>query len=151
MADKILVDTNVLLYAYDRGAPEKQPRAVATLDRLVTRGQGLLTTQILAEFYVNIARKLEPPLTTEQAYDRLQNYILSWEILDMTAQIVLEAARGVQQYQMSYWDAQIWASARLNQVPIIFSEDFDVRAVVEGVRFVNPFADDFDLDAWLPL
>jgi predicted nucleic acid-binding protein len=150
MAEKILVDTNVLLYAYDRGAPDKQPHAVATLDRLVTRNLGALTTQVLAEFYVNVTRKLEPPLTAEQAYERLQNYILSWEILDMTGQIVLEAARGVQQYQMSYWDAQIWAAARLNQVPIIFSEDFNVVAVIEGVRFVNPFADDFDLDAWLP-
>lgn len=150
MAEKILIDTNVLLYAYDRGAPEKQPHAVAILDRLVMRSLGALTTQVLAEFYVNVTCKLEPPLTTEQAYERLQNYILSWEILDMTGQIVLEAARGVQQYQMSYWDAQIWASARLNQVPIIFSEDFNVGAVIEGVRFVNPFAGDFDLDAWLP-
>ncbi len=150
MAEKIIVDTNVLLYAYDRGAPAKQPRAVATLDRLVKQGLGVLTPQVLAEFYVNAARKLEPPLTPDEAYTRLQNYLLSWEVLDMTGQIVLEAVRGVQSYQMSYWDAQIWASARLNQIPIILSEDFNAGSVIEGVRFVDPFADDFDLDVWLP-
>jgi len=51
---------------------------------------------------------------------------------------------------MSYWDAQIWASARLNQIPLILSEDFDAGAIIEGVRFVNPFAGDFELDDWLP-
>jgi predicted nucleic acid-binding protein len=150
MAEKTIVDTNVLLYVYDRSAPHKQALALASLDRLVVHGLGVLTPQVLAEFYVNATRKLDPPLTPDEAYQRLQNYLLSWEILEMTGQIVLEAARGVQVYQMSYWDAQIWASARLNQVPTILSEDFNTGAVLEGVRFVNPFTDDFDLDAWLP-
>ena len=150
MAEKTIVDTNVLLYVYDRSAPLKQARALTSLDRLVVHGLGVLTAQVLAEFYANATSKLDPPLNLEEAYQRLQNYLLSWEILETTGPIVLEAARGVQTYQMSYWDAQIWASARLNQVPIIFSEDFNTGAVIEGVRFVNPFADDFDLDAWLP-
>ena len=50
---------------------------------------------------------------------------------------------------MSYYDAQLWATARLNQVPIIFSEDFAAGSVVEGVRFVNPFAEGFALNSWL--
>jgi len=54
----------------------------------------------------------------------------------------------VRDHQLPYWDAQIWAAARLNQVPIIFSEDFNAGAVLEGVRFVDPFADDFLLSAW---
>jgi len=150
MADKIMVDTNVLLYAYDKSAPVKQPQAVAVLDHLVRQGLGVLTPQVLAEFFVNAIRKLEPPLNIEEAYERVQNYLLSWDVLDLTGAIVLEAVRGTQVYQMSYWDAQIWASARLYQIPVIFSEDFDTGAVIEGVRFIDPFADDFDLDAWLP-
>jgi predicted nucleic acid-binding protein len=63
---------------------------------------------------------------------------------------VLEAVRGVRDHQLAYWDAQIWATARLNQVPLVLSEDFSNGAVIEGVRFVNPFASDFDLDVWLP-
>jgi predicted nucleic acid-binding protein len=150
MADRILVDTNVLLYAYDRGAPEKQPRATATLDRLVRMGRGVLTPQVLAEFYVNATRKLEPPLTPEEAYVTIQNYLASWEVIAMTGQIVLEAARGVHTYQLSYWDAQIWASARLYQIPVILSEDFNTGAVLEGVRFMDPFTEEFDLESWFP-
>jgi len=146
MADKILVDTNILLYAYDLGEPEKQSQAVAVLDHLATLRLGVLTPQVLAEFFVNATRKLERPLTVEEVYDRIQNYLLSWEILDLSGSIILEAVRGVRTYKMAYWDAQIWASARLHQIPLIFTEDFNVGAVIEGVRFVNPFEEGFNLD-----
>ena len=146
MADKILVDTNVLLYAYDQGEPVKQSQATAVLDRLASMCLGVLTPQVLAEFFVNATRKLQRPLTVGQAYDRIQNYLLSWEILELSGSIILEAVRGVRTHQMAYWDAQIWASARLHQIPLIFTEDFNVGAVIEGVRFVNPFEEDFNLD-----
>jgi predicted nucleic acid-binding protein len=146
MADKILVDTNVLLYAYDQGEPVKQSQAAAVLDRLASMRLGVLTPQVLAEFFGNATRKLPRPLTLEQAYERIQNYLLSWEILDLSGSIILEAVRGVRTYQMAYWDAQIWASARLHQIPLIFTEDFNVGAVIEGVRFVNPFEEGFNLD-----
>jgi len=66
--------------------------------------------------------------------------------LDLTGSIVLEAVRGVRTYRMAYGDAQIWASARLHQIPLIFTEDFNIGAVIEGVRFVNPFEEGFDLE-----
>jgi len=150
MADRIMVDTNVLLYAYDHGEPVKQPRSLAVLDRLIMHGLGVLTSQVLAEFFVNATRKLRPPLTIEEAYDCIQNYLLSWKILDITGAIVLEAVRGVRTYQMAYWDAQIWASAKMNQVPVVFSEDFGEGVVTEGVRFVNPFDSNFNIEVWLP-
>jgi predicted nucleic acid-binding protein len=63
--------------------------------------------------------------------------------------IVLEAARGVREHSLPYFDAQIWATARLNQVPIILSEDFASGTALEGVRFVNPFEPDFVLENWI--
>ena len=150
MADRIMVDTNILLYAYDRGEPSKQPQALIVLDHLAVNGLGVLTSQVLAEFFVNATRKLKPPLTTEEAYGRIQNYLLSWEILDITGPIVLEAARGVRTYQMAYWDAQIWASAKMNQIRVVFSKDFSERVIIEGISFVNPFGSKFNMETWLP-
>lgn len=150
-ANRILVDTNILLYAYDRAEPEKQPQALEVLEDLVAAGRGVLTSQVLTEFYVNSARKLDPPLTVKEAYGRIQNYLLAWEVLDVTGPIVLEAVRGVREYQLAYWDAQIWASARLHQIPIIFTEDFNAGSVIEGVRFVNPLVKDFKVLKWLSL
>jgi predicted nucleic acid-binding protein len=59
------------------------------------------------------------------------------------------AAGGVRDYQMSYFDAQIWATARLSQVRVIFSEDFNTGAILEGIKFVRPFEPDFDSSAWI--
>jgi predicted nucleic acid-binding protein len=52
-------------------------------------------------------------------------------------------------YQMAIWGAQIWATARLNQVPVIFSEDFNDGALIKGVRFADPFAAGFQLGDWV--
>jgi predicted nucleic acid-binding protein len=50
----------------------------------------------------------------------------------------------VHEYHFSFWGAQIWAAARLSQVFVVLSEDFDPGAVIEGVRFVDPFGRDFE-------
>jgi predicted nucleic acid-binding protein len=149
MNDKVLVDTNVLVYAYDRAEPQKQQQAIALLDQLVQHDMGALTTQILAEFFVTVTRKLAAPLNPADAYTRIEHFLLAWIIYETSGLVVLEAARGVRDHQLSYWDAQIWATARLYQLPVVLSEDFSSGSSLEGVRFVNPFDPAFQLDDWL--
>lgn len=146
MTNKILVDTNVLAYAYDRTDPGKQARAKAVLDALTQSARGVLTAQILAEFFVVSTGKLTKPITQAEAYTSILNYHLSWEIIDLTGLVVLEAARGVRDYQFNYWDSQLWAAARMNQIPLVLSEDFNAGSVIEGVRFDNPFVSEFLLE-----
>lgn len=148
MTVEFLVDTNILVYAYDRSEPAKQTRALSILRQLPYSGAGAISTQTLAEFYNAVTRRLKERLTADEAYERLQNLEQSWPIINVTAPIILEAARGVQQHQFSFWDALIWATAKLNQIPIILSEDFNTGSTIEGVRFLNPFSGDFAL---LPL
>jgi predicted nucleic acid-binding protein len=145
----ILVDTNVLVYYYDQNSPEKQKRSDLVLNRLREAGLGRLSTQNLAEFVYAARRKLDPPLTAEEAFEQVSLFACSWPVFDLTPLIVLEAARGVRDHGLAYYDAQIWAAARLNQIPIIFSEDFQDGRILEGVRFANPFSQAFDLEAWL--
>jgi predicted nucleic acid-binding protein len=144
----MLIDTNVLVYAYDRAEPEKQRRALEVLDALARSGEGRLGVQVLSEFFVNVTRKIAAPLTAAQARERLEHYVQIWPVVPVTAQVVLEAVRGVREYQFSFWEAQIWAAARLSRVPVVLSEDFDAGAVVEGVRFVDPFVDGLRIEAW---
>ena len=144
----ILIDTNLLIYLFDQNQPDRQSRAVDVLDRLELMGTGRLSVQNLAEFFSVSTRKLTPPLNSEEALEQVNLFTRIWPVFDLTPLIVIEAARGVRDYQMSYYDAQIWATARLNQIPTIFSEDFNTGATLEGVRFINPFAAEFDLDGW---
>jgi predicted nucleic acid-binding protein len=144
----VLVDTNVLLYYYDQNSPAIQERAGLVLAYLRQLGTGWLSAQNLAEFVNAAIRKLDPPLTAAQAYEQVTLFGSAWTIFDLAPQIVLEAARGVRDYGLAYYDAQIWAAARLNQVSVIFSEDFQDGQVMEGVRFVNPFMDGFNMEEW---
>jgi predicted nucleic acid-binding protein len=143
-----LIDTNVLVYAYDRSEPQKQRRALEVLDGLAHTGDGRLSAQVLSEFFVNVTRKIPAPLTIAQAGQRIEHYVRLWPVFAVSDALVLEAVRGVRAYQFSFWDAQIWAAARLNHISVVLTEDFNPGAVIEGVQFVDPFAHDFKLQDW---
>jgi predicted nucleic acid-binding protein len=143
MTGEVFIDTNVLVYAYDRVAGRKQERALEMLDHLVASGRGRLSVQILGEFFRATTTKLKPPLSIADARTELSRLTRAWPIVPITPLVVLEAARGVDQHRLPYWDAQIWATARLSQIDVVLSEDFSEGQVIDGVTFRNPFARGF--------
>ena len=145
MTADYLIDTNILVYVYDRAEPAKQALALSLLRQMPYKGTGAISTQVLVEFYNAVTRRLKEKLSPAEAYQRLQNLEQSWPVMIVTPAIVLEAARGAQQYQLSFWDALVWATAKLNQIPVVLSEDFNVGSVLEGIRFINPLQEGFDL------
>ena len=149
MAAGILVDTNVLVYAHDPADPGKQVRAIAVLAGLADHRAGILAAQSLAEFYWATTRTRRSLLTPAEAEAQIDRLAASWPVLDLTPAIVCEAVRGVRRHRLAYWDAQIWAAARLNQVPLVLSEDFTDGARLEGVRFVDPFRPGFVIETVL--
>ena len=147
MTVSLFVDTNVFVYAYDLSEYEKQKQAQALLRAIVNANAGAVSTQVLIEFAHIITRKIPLPLTSEEAYTQLEALLCSWRVLEITPKIVLEAVRGMRDYGFSIWDAQIWATARMNDIGLVLSEDFNVSATIEGVKFLNPFAPDFSFEA----
>ena len=145
MTARILLDTNILIYAHDRAVFSKQAKALEVLDGVQETGIGLLTTQVLAEFFWVATRRLSPPLPVGDAASQVDRLSRAFPVQPVTSFVVLEALKGVRDHGMPYWDAQIWASARMNQIPVVFSEDFSHGSLVEGVRFLNPFVEDFRL------
>jgi len=137
--DRILIDTNILVYAYDYSEPNKQDTALNALDNMVTAENSFLSSQVLSEFFVTVTRKIPSPLTLEQAEERINNFCQLWPVLQVNEIIVLEAVRGVRDHNFSYWDALIWGTARLNQIGMILSEDFTHGSFIEGIHFQNPF------------
>lgn len=84
--------------------------------------------------------------SSEEEFDReVERLSLAFPVLSLTAMVVMEALRGVREHRFSYYDAQVWAVARLGQVPVVLSEDFN--PFIGGVRFVDPFHPAFDLIA----
>lgn len=148
MPNTVLIDTNVLVYAHDRGEPDKQRLAFQTLDALQLSQRGRLSVQCLAEFFGIATRGAVPKLAVPEAARQVDDLARTWPVYDLTPLVVLEAVRGVREHRLSYYDAQIWATAKLNQVPVIMSEDFASGSTLEGVQFVNPFEPRFVIQDW---
>lgn len=144
MTARVFLDTNLLVYAHDRSEPEKQRRAILLLDRLISAGAAVISAQVLSEFYAVVTRKIAEPLSNKDASAQVERFCRTIAVLPVTSFVVLEALRGVAAYQMHFWDAQIWAAARMNQISLVLSEDFNAGAVLDGVRFRNPFASEVD-------
>ncbi len=111
------------------------------VDRLWDEGNSALSTQVLAEFFVTITRKVKQPLALPAARQIIEDYQTGWTVFPTTPEIVLQAIDGVAQHRMSFWDAMIWAAAKLNGVVTIYSEDTQSAQTIEGVRIENPLLD----------
>ena len=148
MPPKALIDTNILVYCYETNDPIRQNRALQVLSNLRVASAGYLSVKTLSEFFV-VVRRIPNPLTTEQALKELQNYSIAWPVLDLTSAIVVEAARGVKDHSFSYWDAQIWATAKIHKLDAVFTEDMNSGSVIGGVAIINPLAQTFDIEKWL--
>lgn len=150
--EPILIDTNLLVYVYDRRDPVRQNVATQVVGTLAKAGIGRLSAQCLSEFFSAATKRKtnqDAILSVADAVNETEKLARAFAIYPVTRLVVLEALRGVRQYQFQFCDAQIWAAARLNQIPTIFSEDFRAGAVFEGVHFVNPFAQSFQLQTWI--
>ena len=141
--ERVFLDTNVLVYPYDRSEPDKQRRAREVLARLAAAQAGVVSAQVLAEFFVTVTRKLAAPLPVTSALEQLVCHLRLWKVVDVTGILIAEAAAAACKHQLNYWDAQVWAAARLNRVAVVLSEDFSHGAEIDGVRFVNPFVENF--------
>ena len=142
----VLLDTNILIYTFDPRDEVRQEQAIAILLKFEENQQGCLSVQCLSEFANAAMTKLR--LSAADVMTKLDEWQNVFPVFNLTPQIVVEAARGVRDHQLSFYDAQIWASARLNQVPVIFREDFQGGQSLEGVQFVNPFAGEFAIYEW---
>jgi predicted nucleic acid-binding protein len=137
MIARSFLDTNVLLYAYDPADPLKRHLATALIERLSGSGGGIISTQVLGEFFSLATRKMGMPV--EVAHGRLARFADQFHVAGITTDIVLVAARAVSRYRINFWDAQLWAVARAERVLVLFSEDLQDGAVLDGVHIVNPF------------
>lgn len=136
MRDKTFVDTNVLIYAHDVDAKAKHEAAKAILHELWSERAGVLSTQVLQEFYVNVTRKIPRPISKESARLFVSTYMI-W-CLEMTTAEISSAFR-IEDEHIGFWDALIIASAIKSGAVRILSEDLNAGQMIRGVRVENPF------------
>jgi predicted nucleic acid-binding protein len=138
MSVKTFVDTNVLIYAHDADAGTKHETATDVLRDLWDRRAGVLSTQVLQEFYVNVTRKIATPLPKPAAravVDTYRVWCIETTPAEISAAFLIEDEAGI-----GFWDALIIASARKASAARIPSEDLNPGQIIAGVRIENPFS-----------
>lgn len=135
-----LIDTNILIYAYDVDEPAKHAVAHGLIRRLSDERRLVMSTQVLNEFCnVMMRRGRMNRLSPEGATEAVARLLTIGVVFPMTPALTLRAVAAVRRHGLSFWDALIWAAAAENGVGVVYTEDFQHGREVEGVRFINPF------------
>ena len=138
MSGKVFVDTNILIYAHDLDAGQRNTLSADILRDLWENRTGIISTQVLQEFYVNVTRKIDNPLPKSKARGIIESY-LAWPVELNDAKTVLAASEIEERHMLSFWDALIVASARNAEAEKILTEDLNHGQRIEGILIENPF------------
>ena len=137
MSDKTFVDTNVLIYAHDVDAKGKHEIAKNVLRELWSQRTGVLSMQVLQEFYGNVTRKIATPLPKDAARLVVSSYSI-W-CTETTPAEIASAFRIEDESRIGFWDSLIVAAAVKSGAVRILSEDLNAQQMIAGVRVENPF------------
>jgi len=132
----VFFDTNILLYADDADAGAKTGVARDLLRRSMSERTGVLSTQVLQEFYVNARKKLK--LDGAAARARIEVY-LAFDVVAVTPSLLLAAVDLHRLDSVSFWDALVIRAAEHAGCDTLYSEDLQAGRRFGPVRVVNPF------------
>ncbi|MEK7705228.1 MAG: PIN domain-containing protein [Myxococcota bacterium] len=138
MSDRVFVDTNILVYAYDSQAGEKGRIARKWIAELWETGTGRLSTQVLQELYVNITRKVPTPLLPEAARELVGAYA-AWDPFRPDVEAITHASRIESHFRLSFWDALIIEAALRTGASTLLTEDLSAGPTYDGLVVRNPF------------
>jgi len=131
------VDTSILVYAEDRDAGAKHESARDLLVRLWTDRQGVVSVQVLQEFFVTVTKKLRRPLTAARATEIVREY-LTWTVVDNTGDLLIQAITLQQAAKLSFWDAMVVQAAIEAGCETLYSEDLNESQRFGSLLVVNP-------------
>jgi predicted nucleic acid-binding protein len=132
---KIFLDANILVYAHDKDLPVKRRRSREIIEKLAANGSGVISTQVIQEFYVTVTRKLGvQPLAAKAVVGTFSMF----EIAQTSPDLIDDAIDCSILNKISFWDALIVAAASATGCTTIYSEDLNAGQVIQGVRIENP-------------
>ena len=132
------LDTNILVYAWEKGDSHRKQTAARLLDHLTETNQLRLSTQVLQELYVTLTRKLRPARKSAEALAIL-DHLSQWPITALGLDSIRTAATLSESATLSFWDALIIVGAAHSGAQTLYSEDLNHGQLIHGVRIVNPF------------
>jgi len=130
------IDTNVLLYAYDRTAGRKRKIALEIVEEgWISPGSNAVSVQVLQEFYVNFARSGQSHKTASQIIEDLSQ----WPVVDNTLERFGQGLEFCRRFKTSLWDAMVLSAAKFSGATQLLTEDLNHGQDYFGIEVVNPF------------
>ncbi len=136
--DKVFLDTNILVYAHDISAGEKHKIALEIMENLWDSGLGILSTQVLQEFFSIATKKIPQPLSIRSAKEVI-SVLLAWDVVINDGNSILEAIDIYEQQKYSFWDSLIIQAAIKGNASLLLSEDLPGGKTIEGLKIETPF------------
>ena len=133
---KVFIDTNVLIYSVDAAAGRKRNRALDLVDTHARARTGVISTQVLQEFYSAATRKLGiAPLDVKQ---HIRDFHL-FDIIQVTPALIEDGIDCSILNQVSFWDALVVTTAATSGCSELLSEDLNAGQTIQGVTVTDPF------------
>ena len=139
MNGRSFLDTNVLVYAYDQDEPSKRATAQQILRDSILEEAGMLSAQVLGEFYVAVTRRVATAMSPAEAL-RVVGHLQKLPVVEIDGSLASRGMETSERYQVAYWDGLIIAAAERGKCTRILSEDLSDGQVYHGVTVANPFA-----------
>ncbi len=140
-----LLDSNIIVYAFDARDVLKRRRAIEVVGRLAELNIAAISTQILGETYVSLTHRSRVAMDMDEAERAIWRLVSLFEVFDLSIESVREAIRVARLFRLQYWDALLVSTARLSGLSCLLSEDMQDGQMIEGVVIRNPLAPSFDL------
>ena len=132
------VDTNVLVYAFEKTPSPKKSVAAALVSELIDENLLRLSTQVLQELFVRLTHEVRGTCTLDEALAHL-DALASWPLFAPEYGSIRQAALLSRDAQISFWDALIVVAAARSGASRLYTEDLNDGQTILGVEVVNPF------------
>jgi predicted nucleic acid-binding protein len=140
MSGKFFLDTNIFVYAFDATAPVKARKAARLVRDAVDTGKGIVSYQVVQEFFNVAFRRFAQPMGAAEAEQYLITVFRPLLAIHSSPALYVEALRIAGKYRVAWYDSIIVASALEGRCDVLYSEDFQQGREIEGLRIENPFA-----------
>jgi predicted nucleic acid-binding protein len=139
MSGRFFLDTNIFVYTFDNNIPAKAKKAAQLVRRAVDSGEGIVSYQVVQEFFNVALRRFSQPLTSLEAEQYLTTVFRPLLAVHSSPGLYIEALRIVAKDKLAWYDSLIVAAALEANCETLYSEDLQDGREIEGLRIRNPF------------
>lgn len=139
MSGRFFLDSNIFVYSFDANISGKAKRASQLIRQAADTGKGIVSYQVVQEFFNVALRRFPRPMNTAEAEQYLITVFRPILAIQSSPGLYVEALRIAEKYRLSWYDSLIVAAALQGECSVLYSEDMQHHQKIEALRIEDPF------------